>query len=329
MASSDWKPFGSSKYGVALFTFSANGRSEVSLEIGQKIKLEEYNGNGWLRGTPLVDGIENPSQKGIFPANFMKIGDSLNSLEMDTEVILMELQKILFESQTEMSTSINNQFMTKFTSLRKVVVDLVNLRQTLVSDSINPQEKERIKLQIRSKMDQAKKTILSTSTPTPSAQPPTSPQPTPQPIVTPNQIPTPPVTPILTPASTPPNSNLNSNNSTPVGTPIVIPASSPIPIQNSNSTLNSSPSFGNGSPRPKSVLSPSAIKQGGFQLGLRNSQSTDSEEGIISLYLRHVEQRTKQEQGTVTPTTNKRASLSPNAAPLSPKEMNEIGRAHV
>jgi hypothetical protein len=74
----------------------------MTVQVGDKIKLEEET-IGWYKGI-----IVSSNKKGIFPgmppssapscwcntASYAKVGDNFPSLEMDTDVILMELHVI-------------------------------------------------------------------------------------------------------------------------------------------------------------------------------------------------------------------------------------------
>jgi hypothetical protein len=88
---------------LALFPYTASGRFEVSLEIGEKLKLDEET-NGWFRGASISSAT---SKKGIFPANYVKYADTIQELEMDTDILLMEIQKTFKNWQFELQKSLD------------------------------------------------------------------------------------------------------------------------------------------------------------------------------------------------------------------------------
>lgn len=75
----------------------------MSLEIGEKLKLEEET-NGWYRGTSLSSSA---TKRGIFPANYVKFADTIQELEMDTDVIIMEIQKTFRSWQVELQKTLD------------------------------------------------------------------------------------------------------------------------------------------------------------------------------------------------------------------------------
>jgi hypothetical protein len=66
------------------------------LEVGDPIQIEEEC-KGWYKGTNLTS-----KKRGIFPYNYVKVGDSLGALENDSEVILLNLQSVLRNWDTEL-----------------------------------------------------------------------------------------------------------------------------------------------------------------------------------------------------------------------------------
>lgn len=72
---------------LALYAFKGDGKNELSLEVGDRLKIEEET-KGWFKGCSLV----NPTKRGIFPANYVKTGDSLDALQKTPDVTIMAAQ---------------------------------------------------------------------------------------------------------------------------------------------------------------------------------------------------------------------------------------------
>lgn len=75
-----------------MYPYKADGKFEISLEVGEKLKIEEEI-KDWYKGSSLTF----PNKKGIFPANHVKYGDSLDSLQRTHDVAIIMAQFIAHE----------------------------------------------------------------------------------------------------------------------------------------------------------------------------------------------------------------------------------------
>eukprot|EP01114_Cavostelium_apophysatum_P020900 TRINITY_DN713_c0_g1_i1.p1 TRINITY_DN713_c0_g1~~TRINITY_DN713_c0_g1_i1.p1 ORF type:complete len:1705 (+),score=520.73 TRINITY_DN713_c0_g1_i1:76-5190(+) len=159
----EWHGLAESKFAIALFPFLGSGRLEIPLEVGEHLKVEEYNAGGWLRGTSLRKSSDQgniPSKRGIFPTNHVQIGESIESLQRDTNVVVAEMQALFKIWYEELQKSASEDNIPKYTTLRKILVELVAARQRIVLETTNPADKEKLKQEVLRKIAEGKTYLM-------------------------------------------------------------------------------------------------------------------------------------------------------------------------
>ncbi|PRP86041.1 hypothetical protein PROFUN_05812 [Planoprotostelium fungivorum] len=130
---------------IALFPFSGEGRLEVSLEVGDELRIEEET-EGWFKGINLTkSGKREGRIHGVFPAAYVKYGDSLETLKLDQHVLLVETQAYLSERGKLLMEYLEDGDIDNFVRLKDEIHKVISIRKRV----INKQQNEHLRIELR------------------------------------------------------------------------------------------------------------------------------------------------------------------------------------
>ncbi|KAK9500516.1 hypothetical protein O3M35_001766 [Rhynocoris fuscipes] len=155
-----WTPTKNKRYGVAIYNWKGEVRYGLPLEIGDTVQIFEEC-EGWYRGY----ATKNRSIKGIFPASFIHIkphkietlhNDGKYSCEPVTpaeDPVICEVTQVLREWNAIWKNLFVARETYKFTTLRKVMRELVDWRRELLTGTLTQDQTREMRLNITSKID--------------------------------------------------------------------------------------------------------------------------------------------------------------------------------
>ncbi|XP_071804886.1 dedicator of cytokinesis protein 3-like isoform X1 [Asterias amurensis] len=146
-----WKPVTENKVAVAIWTYRKSQENDLSLKIGDVVCLSESI-DGWYRGhVP-----PNKTVTGIFPASHVhrkeQSSNQGESLE-DTDSLIEELDCVLKEWHSVLTDRFKTNEMLWFSELRKVMLELIDLRRQLMSGQLTQEPAREVKIQITNRID--------------------------------------------------------------------------------------------------------------------------------------------------------------------------------
>ncbi|XP_073976678.1 dedicator of cytokinesis spg isoform X2 [Rhodnius prolixus] len=155
-----WTPTKNKRYGVAIYNWKGEVRYGLPLEIGDTVQIFEEC-HGWYRGY----ATKNRSIKGIFPASFIHIKPhKLESIHNDgkytcepvipaEDPVICEVTQVLREWNAIWKNLFVVRETYKFTTLRKVMRELVDWRRELLTGTLTQDQTREMRLNITSKID--------------------------------------------------------------------------------------------------------------------------------------------------------------------------------
>ncbi|XP_014256869.1 dedicator of cytokinesis protein 3 isoform X2 [Cimex lectularius] len=150
-----WTPSKNKRYGIAIYNWKGEVRFGLPLEIGDTLQIFEEC-EGWYRGYCM----RNRSIKGIFPASYIHIKphktDDVSCCEPVTpaeDPVIHEVTQVLREWNTIWKNLFVARENYKFTTLRKVMRELVDWRRELLTGTLTHDQMREMRLNVTSKID--------------------------------------------------------------------------------------------------------------------------------------------------------------------------------
>ncbi|EGG21230.1 SH3 domain-containing protein [Cavenderia fasciculata] len=162
-----WKPVHDT-VAVAIHSFQANGENQLTLKVGDQIKVEEKNGE-WYRGVVLtsnylLDNIDQavtatttiPQQpigaSGIFPATYVVLKNT-----QDFDVVTNELSQVIREWGLLLITYFRERKMSEYKIMKDRLSLLLDWHAKIMSPSITLEVREMLKGKVISKIEEGRR----------------------------------------------------------------------------------------------------------------------------------------------------------------------------
>lgn len=150
-----WISTKTKKYGVAVYNWKGDTRFGLPLEIGDTVQIQEEC-LGWYRGF----ATKNRTVKGIFPVSYIFIKPSkvdneslVESVVPIEDPVVREVTLVLREWGNIWKKLYVDRETYKFTTLRKVMRDLLDWRRQLLTGTLTQDQTRELKLKITAKID--------------------------------------------------------------------------------------------------------------------------------------------------------------------------------
>lgn len=150
-----WSPAKTKKYGVAVYNWKGDVRYGLPLEIGETVQILEEN-SGWYRGF----STKNRAIKGIFPSTYIHLKPCrieneglFESVIPIEDPVLREVTQVLREWGLIWKNLFVDREHYKFTTVRKVMRELLEWRRQLLTGTLTQDQTREIKLKITNKID--------------------------------------------------------------------------------------------------------------------------------------------------------------------------------
>ncbi|XP_065199391.1 dedicator of cytokinesis protein 2-like [Sycon ciliatum] len=160
-----WRPTApSSALGVAVYSFSARNERELSIDVGEEVRIiEESTCGGWYRG--FIYGPA-PRRVGIFPSTYVHrtpcvtVNRGKKSITVQKEdAIALEVASVLREWMTQWKELYVNLGGPVMLALRATMVQLIKWRRDILLGSLRSDQLLPIKSKIASKIDWGNKEL--------------------------------------------------------------------------------------------------------------------------------------------------------------------------
>ncbi|XP_022099388.1 dedicator of cytokinesis protein 3-like isoform X2 [Acanthaster planci] len=148
-----WKPVTENKVAVAIWTYRAARDGELSFKIGDTVNLLEFT-EGWYRGCVSTDRTVT----GVFPSSHVHVNEqdecsSQGESQIITDSLIEELDIVLKEWHLVLKEKFRKYTIWLFKEVRKVMLELIDLRRQLMSGQLPQEPAREVRIQIAKRMD--------------------------------------------------------------------------------------------------------------------------------------------------------------------------------
>lgn len=143
-----WKPLAC--FATAIHTFKAQGKYQVSLRVGDKIKVQEQC-PAWLKGVVLSSGL-----KGIFPKSYVKTSARLQE---DNDEVMEELATALWEWTGLLKTYYLERKLHEFSSMKQRLTLIMDWYAKIKSPDTEQQLKVQLKSRVIDKIEEGRRSM--------------------------------------------------------------------------------------------------------------------------------------------------------------------------
>ncbi|XP_034398619.1 dedicator of cytokinesis protein 2-like [Cyclopterus lumpus] len=156
-----WTRTTTERYGVVTWNFIGNGETQLSLEVGDAVQIQEVC-DGWYRGCL----VRNNAQRGAFPASFVHLKEVVIEKQGDQVLVMsaeMPLVKEVTTTLREWGSIWKQLFVAnkrrRVKQVQGLMCELMEWRSQLLSGTLPSDEFKELKQKVTSKIDYGNKIL--------------------------------------------------------------------------------------------------------------------------------------------------------------------------